>query len=1600
MPATEQTWRNQKWMHIIFGVSSIVMLLTTVWMLAKDHDREWKPVQTKFRDIEAWYAQSRIDEQDDPQYVQEGRNLQYALSVEQAKPVPASVVSSFVDEAKKREQDLKYNLSSINEHSKSLEAAVNGFETARKSLVEALTALGGAVAAEGSTDNDADKTARAAVSKAIADLIEVAGKQAPPAKDLENVETLFKALPNAKAESFEPVKKSSAEVTKAADEVAAARAALLASMNKIFRAAQFDEDKDFSLLKFGRADLDVVRSRYNLGVNEGLPEDELKHRDADVKKIDEQVQGQTLKYQEAKTHRLALEAILTEASFDETKAKKALDDHTSKLTLLEKAKADRTLTVTKDILTMPVIDGFNGPLKIDQIWLPKLTLNNNFKDVARFDRCITCHQAIDKTAPGGLPAYPPRPEANLALTLKTPAEAPAALLAEQKNKDSFSSAEWRKKTAEWLEKLYGLRLADRGLINPTDVTVSVSRTVTPAADAGLQVGDVIKEINGATVADNDAVYRALLYGVAWGKPIALEVERGLPHPFSSHPRLDLFLGSRSPHKMQEMGCTICHEGQGSATSFQWASHSPNTPQQASKWADKHGWFNNHHWIFPMRPDRFVESSCLKCHQDVTELEPSDRFPDPPAPKLMEGFDVIRSYGCFGCHEINGFDGPTRRRGPDIRSEPPYGAAALQVLADPAISEQEKSLALEVADHPDRTQARKLLAELITEDFAKATAAKDAAAKADTDKDAAADQPAARLAAATHGMAGILGADDETPGSFRKPGPSLRYVKSKLSSEFLQNWIRNPFDFRPTTKMPRFFGLDDHLREIRRDKDGRPQMQPKLGPDGQPILRTPVDDLGQPLLDKEPEVVMEPVYEENQKGLAESRKFEPIEVLAAAEYLLNSSQPFKYLDKPKEVTEEASAERGKQVFEIRGCLACHTHDDFPAAKNTQGPNLSRVGAKLATPDGAKWLYSWVREPMHYHGRTVMPNLFLDPIRGADGKLTDPAADVTAYLLSSKQDWQPKAPPALDEAGLDELAAQYMQASFTKSQIADYLKNGIPEKRRAQLKVDEQLLIQTPNMTPADNTRHKLLYVGRRTIGRLGCAGCHDIPGFEDSKPIGTGLADWGRKEPSKLAFEQVVQYIAQQNFVHGEGHVKDIDHALNPHDMPPDQGFFTEKVLNHEREGFIWQKLREPRSFDYRMTENKDYIDRLRMPKFNLNDAQREAVMTFVLGLVAEPPAAQYVYSADPRRKAIVEGEKLINKFNCNGCHTFQMETWDFTYDPKSFQPPPEFEGYPFEAPHFTPQQLADSKKVDRRGWGHATVTGMVNPVTGGEDEDPEYYMALWKSVPINGQPWMMGGPEVTILKSQITGKRPPVGGEFARMIQPIVLERERSGPNPNAKESDSFGWVPPPLIGEGAKVQTEWLHNFLLNPYPIRPAVALRMPRFNMSSAEASTLANYFAAVDGVPYPYHEDHRTDSAYLAEQDAKNPKRLPDAMQLVTSNKYCVQCHLLGDYTPPGPGTGLAPNLDRVYQRLRGDWLQIWLAKPKRKLPYTGMPENFLPGKPAPQELFPGTSLEQLEGVEDFLLNYDSVMRHKTSIRSLVKPAEPEGADKPADAAGGQ
>jgi hypothetical protein len=222
----------------------------------------------------------------------------------------------------------------------------------------------------------------------------------------------------------------------------------------------------------------------------------------------------------------------------------------------------------------------------------------------------------------------------------------------------------------------------------------------------------------------------------------------------------------------------------------------------------------------------------------------------------------------------------------------------------------------------------------------------------------------------------------------------------------------------------------------------------------------------------------------------------------------------------------------------------------------------------------------------------------------------------------------------------------------------------------------------------------------------------------------------------------------------------------------------------------------------------------------------------------------------------------------------------------------------------------------------------------------------------------------------------------------VVIADEKQV-NPNVKDDDAWGWLPPPLVGEGGKVQSAWLHKFLLNPHTIRPPAVLRMPKFNFSAGQAADLVNYFAAVDGADYPYVYDPRLDESSLAGAEQQHPGHLRDALKIVTNNNYCVKCHLVGDYTPPGSVKALAPQLERVHERLRPGYVHDWIANPKRFLPYTGMPVNIPFDKPVDQALYKGTSEQQVDALTDLLMHFDVFAKQNLSLEAFLRgqPAAP-------------
>ena len=52
MAATDQPYRSQKALDIVFAVSCILMLVSVIRMFVQDYARDWKGDQRKFRDVE------------------------------------------------------------------------------------------------------------------------------------------------------------------------------------------------------------------------------------------------------------------------------------------------------------------------------------------------------------------------------------------------------------------------------------------------------------------------------------------------------------------------------------------------------------------------------------------------------------------------------------------------------------------------------------------------------------------------------------------------------------------------------------------------------------------------------------------------------------------------------------------------------------------------------------------------------------------------------------------------------------------------------------------------------------------------------------------------------------------------------------------------------------------------------------------------------------------------------------------------------------------------------------------------------------------------------------------------------------------------------------------------------------------------------------------------------------------------------------------------------------------------------------------------------------------------------------------------------------
>jgi cytochrome c551/c552 len=1258
-------------------------------------------------------------------------------------------------------------------------------------------------------------------------------------------------------------------------------------------------------VKFQRAERDAARADLELKVRDGYSDRLLKRWqerfDAAQAKVDQlelELQELQGRFDEAK----AAEAQVTKPLDD---ARTALNKHRTDLERLEKAKEkiqpeDWGPKFKRWLMEQWIVEGFNGPLKINQIWLPNLTINfGGMRDVARYDRCTTCHVNIDKVATGNVPNYP------------------------------FDE--------------HGISMD-----NAEDYLAGRLKRTHPD-----------------------------------GSPL------GYYHPFATHPNPELYLTSASPHPMQKFGCTSCHDGQGSGTSFHNASHSPDSPDIAQKWHDKYGYSYNHFWEFPMFPKRLAEASCVKCHHNVVELGINPEF-GTTAPRLFKGFELVRQYGCFGCHEINGFSGG-KPIGPDMRLEPQTPEEAERIAADPTAvagtmrkvgpglrhisSKTTKEWAEYWVQEPKRFHPETRMPQffgLTNQDDAQARLWQpveiagivaylfDRSEKLKTERWAEDYKPDAERGKKLFSQRGCLAchAHDDFEGIKADFGPNLTHAHQKITSaEWLYTWLREPTRHSARTRMPNLF------------------LEPeKVGDE----LIDPAADIAAFLLAKGPGQFKKI----DLPGTYFGATFEPKFSQAAARRL--------EMDKP----------RGALVSSVMpGSAATRAFDvPKPDGKDKEKKTEPKLDGLRLGDVILKYNDIQVKDAAHLE----------EMVAG-----TTPGRQVRISIWRDGKERQATLDP---DTPLHDMSRWYLRKGLGELGSTKVIRSRkLPEKeaeriRKAGTQPDEFELVE------GLSEESMLLYVGRRSVSRYGCYGCHDIAGFEKARPIGTALQDWGRKDPTKLALEHIEEYLHHHGEPDGSSTEKRAEeartHGLNDnfkydseekHERETCAAYFYGQLVNHGRAGFLWQKLRDPRSYDYKKIETKGYDERLRMPKFPFSEADIEAIANFILGLVAEPPAEQYVFRPSGAAKSRIEGEKLLAKYNCVGCHSVEL--------PKITGVPEDLT--PFELPasdydeifelllKLKPKRDARTKlklkvKVgdDEKEEQAISFHGMLFQPVDPEDDpaDQREYYDLWETISLGDDKLLIPGRRMEIAPSKIIEKTPGRGGAFAEWLVNAEMAADREVNRDSARHM-----APPTLYREGIKVQTPWLYSFLKDPGKLRFTTVLRMPQFNMSNEEAENLANYFAAVDGVPYPYQEVPQREPEYLSEKEQEHANYLHDAWRVITMappTGLCAGCHSVGgrEFVAGDPTkVTRGPNLDAAQVRLRPDWVKLWVGNPKWITPYTKMPQNFPRDKEVFPELFGGDGLKNVTAARDALMNYLRILEREGKATASAPATAASGGE---------
>ena len=166
------------------------------------------------------------------------------------------------------------------------------------------------------------------------------------------------------------------------------------------------------------------------------------------------------------------------------------------------------------------------------------------------------------------------------------------------------------------------------------------------------------------------------------------------------------------------------------------------------------------------------------------------------------------------------------------------------------------------------------------------------------------------------------------------------------------------------------------------------------------------------------------------------------------------------------------------------------------------------------------------------------------------------------------------------------------------------------------------------------------------------------------------------------------------------------------------------------------------------------------------------------------------------------------------------------------------------------------------------------------------------------------------------------------------------------------GRIPPTLTRVGAKLNSKWLRDVMVNGRSIRPYMKTRMPQFGESNVKQ--LFELFDRTDRLSTP--------TEYVKFKDQK--KMRETGLQLAGNRGLnCVACHT---YKFRTADTMPAVDLTEMTERLKKDWFYQYMLDPQRFSPNTVMP-SFWPNGKAIRSDLSGTPEEQIEALWQYLID---------------------------------